>query len=317
MGNMPPSRRVAVIIPTRNRLATLRQALDAALKQTVAAEIFVMDDGSTDDTQNAIGRDYPQIRYLKETPGKGPTFQRNKAARLTDAEFIFTIDDDCVFDSERTIENTLAAFDHPRVAAVTIPFVNVLQDNVVRTRAPDTEEVWATLEYFGGMVAFRRDVYLAAGGYREYMFMQGEERDLAVRMLSAGYVSRLGFSEPLKHFESPVRDRPAIDIRGARNNILYYFYNVPWPALPIRLAVTTALNIQHGFKIRHPLRVMRGLALGYWGMVREFGQRKPVSRTIYEISRRLQQKPVQLEEFEALLPPIPKLDSSTKTIETW
>jgi glycosyltransferase involved in cell wall biosynthesis len=57
MGNMPPSRRVAVIIPTRNRLATLRQALDAALKQTVAAEIFVMDDGSTDDTQNAIGRD--------------------------------------------------------------------------------------------------------------------------------------------------------------------------------------------------------------------------------------------------------------------
>jgi glycosyltransferase involved in cell wall biosynthesis len=299
--------RAAVIIPTRNRIESLGQVIESVLRQSVPAEIFVMDDGSTDQTESVISKEFPQVQYHKQSPGKGPTFERNKAARLTEAEVLFTIDDDCIMDSPKTIEDTLTRFDHPRIGAVTIPFVNVLQeDKSIRRAAPDSSGIWTSLEYSAGMVAIRREPYLAIGGYREYIFMQGEERDLAIRLLNQGYVVRLGDCQPLKHLESPLRNWTALHIRGARNNLLFCFYNVPWPDFPVRLASTTFLNLRHGIKIGHPFTVFRGVIQGYYGMLHELSNRRPVPRNIYHLARQLQQKDMKLQDYESALPPLQK-----------
>ena len=44
---------------------------------------------------------------------------------------------------------------------------------------------------------------------------QGEESDLCIRMLAAGYVVRLGSSDPIHHFESPKRSFSRMDHFGS------------------------------------------------------------------------------------------------------
>jgi len=99
--------------------------------------------------------------------------------------------------SPRTIEQTLAEFDDPRIAAVGIPFINVRKGSVIHQQAPDTNDRWICEAYVGASHALRRDVFLAAGGYREDFFYMGEEGDLCVRLLDKGYVVRLGRAAPI------------------------------------------------------------------------------------------------------------------------
>jgi glycosyltransferase involved in cell wall biosynthesis len=305
MSAIPAAPAVAVIIPTHNRVEILRQVLDSILVQTVPAEIYVMDDASTDGTESVVRQNYPQVRYHREDKSKGPTFQRNKAAAMTRASVLVTIDDDCVLNSPQTLQQALEAFDHPRVAGVTLPFINVLKDSVVRTAAPKDGSILATLDYFGGMVALRRDVYLGVGGYRTFYMIQVEEPDLCIRMMQAGYIVRLGWSEPLKHLESPLRDTPRRDRQGARNHLLYLHYNVPWPYYPFRVAGTSLALFIHGIKYRVPMRVLRGIFAGYGAMAHEISARKPVSSAVYHLSTLLRRRHgVPLQEIESMLPPM-------------
>jgi glycosyltransferase involved in cell wall biosynthesis len=296
--------RAAVIIPTHNRLEFLKKILDVLLAQTIGAEIFVMDDASADETKTAIPRDYPQVRYFREETARGPTFQRNKAAAMTEAEFLFTIDDDCVPTSKSMLEQAIALFDHPRVAAVTLPFTNVLEPGVVHSSAPEGG-IFATYGYYGGMVALRRDVFMSTGRYREIYFIQVEEPDLMIRMLARGYVVRLGSTPPMEHHESAYRDNPKRDRQGPRNFVLFAFFNTPWPDLPLHLAGTIAVCIRRGFSNGHPIRAMHGLLKGFPTAFRERKERAPVPRDIYLLSRILKKRgEIPLELLEPYLPPL-------------
>ena len=294
----------AVIIPTHNRGNLLKKVLDAVLAQTVAAEVYVMDDASTDETEAIVQREYPQVVYKREKVSKGPAFQRNKGAALTRAEVLFTIDDDCVLASPNIFAQALEGFDHPRVGAVTLPFINVLKDQTLHTRAEKTKQVMATLIYYGGMIAFRREAFNAAGGYRSFFFMHVEESDLAIRLLANGYVVRLGWSDPIEHLESPVRNLSRLHVLGPRNQVLYSFYNVPWPYIAVHLPATTYHCLRHGWAEGTLPLVMRGLYRGYAGILHEISQRRPVSCRIYRLSRLLTSRSMPLEQIESMLPAV-------------
>jgi glycosyltransferase involved in cell wall biosynthesis len=297
----------AVIIPTRNRKDLLGKAIASALAQTAPLEIFVMDDASTDGTSEMMKAEFPSVGYHRSDTCIGPTAERNRGAAMATAPYLVTLDDDCVLQSPRTVEQTLALFGHPRVGAVTIPYVNVLQDKIERggTKAGHPQ---VTYHYLGGMIIFRRDAYLAVGGYREYLFMHVEEPDLATRLLGGGWVIRLGTADPIHHYESPVRDRPRLDVLGPRNHVLYAWYNVPMAHLPIHLAGTTFLTMRHGLRKGTTARVIWGLCRGYGGILHEIGQRRPVSRKTYRVIQLLKtRQAAPLEEIEPMLEAI-KID---------
>ena len=57
---------VSVIIPTFNRSYVIGRAIDSVYKQTYKnIELIVVDDGSTDDTENLIKKNYPNINYIR------------------------------------------------------------------------------------------------------------------------------------------------------------------------------------------------------------------------------------------------------------
>lgn len=108
-----PQYQAAVVIPTFNRKDYLRKAIVSSLAQTVPVEVVVMDDGSTDGTAEMMRAEFPRIIFEQHPGPNGPSFLRNRGSELATAPILFPIDDDSVFDSTKTVEQTLAEFNHP------------------------------------------------------------------------------------------------------------------------------------------------------------------------------------------------------------
>lgn len=85
---------VAVIIPTYNRPHLLVQALESVLIQSRPPdEILVVDDGSTDETVDALAAYEHRIRYLRKPNGGVPS-ALNYGLAAANADYIGFLDDD-------------------------------------------------------------------------------------------------------------------------------------------------------------------------------------------------------------------------------
>ena len=293
-----------VVIVTKNRRHELVAAVQSAVAQTAGPEVLVIDDGSTDDGAETIEREFPAVRVIRHRESRGLVVRRNEAARLTGADIVFSIDDDAALTSARTVEQTLREFDAARIAAVAIPFVEPRKNNHVMQRAPG-DGVWITDSYIGTAHAVRRDVFLKLGGYRERLVHQGEERDFCMRLLSAGYVVRVGTADPIHHYESPKRDWSRMDYYGRRNDVLFAWHYVPMPHLPLHLAGTLANAVRSAWQAGRVSRMAAGSVAGLSDGFTHPRDRQPVSTTVYRLHRRLKKSgPARLE---ALMPELPAM----------
>jgi len=86
--------KVSVIIPTYNRAAMVREAIESVLFQSYAdRELIVVDDGSTDGTEAAIASLIPQITYVYQEH-RGVSAARNRGASLARGEYLAFLDSD-------------------------------------------------------------------------------------------------------------------------------------------------------------------------------------------------------------------------------
>ncbi len=91
------SKRVTVIIPTYNRAYLVEKACRSALNQTYRdLEVFVIDNGSTDNTEEVISRiDDRRLRYFKmPEPTNGPAGPRNYGIKISDSPYLAFLDSD-------------------------------------------------------------------------------------------------------------------------------------------------------------------------------------------------------------------------------
>jgi hypothetical protein len=85
---------VSVIIPTYNRRAMLREAIDSVLAQSFRAfELIVVDDGSTDGTADYLKSLNDSIRF-KTIEHRGPAAARNRGVELARAPMLAFLDSD-------------------------------------------------------------------------------------------------------------------------------------------------------------------------------------------------------------------------------
>jgi len=88
--------KVSVIIPTYNRANLLHRAIKSVLNQTWQdLEIIVVDDGSTDNTEEDVKRFGDQrIRYIRHKKNKGSAVARNYGIKIARGEYIAFQDSD-------------------------------------------------------------------------------------------------------------------------------------------------------------------------------------------------------------------------------
>jgi glycosyltransferase involved in cell wall biosynthesis len=88
---------VSVIVPCYNSERTIRQCLDAILRQQTS---FVFDitvvDSSADGTANIVAREYPTVRLIRSPERLYAGAARNVGVRATRAPLCLMIDSDCV-----------------------------------------------------------------------------------------------------------------------------------------------------------------------------------------------------------------------------
>jgi glycosyltransferase involved in cell wall biosynthesis len=103
----------AVAIPAFQSAATIADAVESALGQTVAPdEIIVVDDGSTDRTVEVLDRYRREIKLLHKANGGGAS-ALNVALRAASSEFVVVLDSDDVYLPERIEELRRLATERP------------------------------------------------------------------------------------------------------------------------------------------------------------------------------------------------------------
>lgn len=100
----------SVIIPTYNRAGLIGECLESVLSQTrPAREVIVVDDGSTDDTQDVLARFGDRIRTLRQD-NAGVAAARNRGLQAARGEWITFLDSDDLWTADRlaVLERDLA-----------------------------------------------------------------------------------------------------------------------------------------------------------------------------------------------------------------
>lgn len=101
MSLLPPFQatvpRVSVVIPTYNRAHIVGEAIQSVLDQQYSnLELIVVDDGSGDDTEQAVRPYLSKIKYLRKSNG-GPASARNHGIAAASGEFVAFLDSDDLY----------------------------------------------------------------------------------------------------------------------------------------------------------------------------------------------------------------------------
>jgi glycosyltransferase involved in cell wall biosynthesis len=277
---------VTVAIVTRDRKDELRAAVQSAVEQHGNLEILVLDDGSRDGTLEMLRDEFPTVRVVRFDDNADVAARRNAGAELARGDVIVSIDDDAVFTTPHIVADTLRDLDDPRIGAVAIPYVDVGIRPEVQQLAPEPNERWVTTIFRATAYAIRRDVLVDIGGYTPEILQFGEEWDLSLKMLNAGYVIRLGRSDPIHHYASPKRDYRRMDVYYRRNELLICWMYFPFPWSLLYMVGYAVKGLQYGVKVGRRWHMVVGVAEGVRACLTLRDRRRPISRAAFRLDQR-------------------------------
>lgn len=89
--------KVSIIIPTKDRVESLKRVLPSYLEQKYLKEIIIVNDGSADGTElyiTGLLHTTPLLRYIKNSVNKGTSASRNIGIAKAKGNYVFMGDDD-------------------------------------------------------------------------------------------------------------------------------------------------------------------------------------------------------------------------------
>ncbi|OQM74267.1 glycosyltransferase family 2 protein [Manganibacter manganicus] len=196
---------VCVVIAAKNAEATIRRAIESALREECVAEIVVVDDGSSDATATISGDaddGSGRVQVIELDRNRGPSFARNQAIARSKAPLVAILDADDFFLAGRF--KTMLDGDDWDLVADNIVFIDERSTNPAAPDVPVFEAAPRFLDLAGfiegnisrrgasrGEIGFLKPVirreFLVRHGLRyDESLRLGEDYDLYVRCLAKG-----------------------------------------------------------------------------------------------------------------------------------
>jgi glycosyltransferase involved in cell wall biosynthesis len=209
---------VDVVIPTYNRAQDIGRALDSVLAQTYPVrDIFVIDDGSRDNTEDLVASGYrDRVRYVRQS-NAGPAAARNNGIGRCRADWVAFLDSDDYWMPNK-LERQMAALSEATGAVLS--YTRVLlqtpdgrQEEQGLVPASDPQDTLRYTNYVPMSSALvRRDLLVDMSGF-DTAFKGTEDWDLWFRL------SRLGEFAPSKEPLTVIVETPG-SISGSADGMI-------------------------------------------------------------------------------------------------
>jgi len=144
---------VSVVIPTYNRANKIERAVRSVLNQTYSdLECIVVDDGSTDNTQQVVEAIIdPRLKYARLPEGKGANAARNYGVSISTGEYIAFQDSDDVWKAEK-LEKQLALLNQHKADIVSCTYVSLQEEPFNFWNHFENSRMLCFLDFFPGNV---------------------------------------------------------------------------------------------------------------------------------------------------------------------
>ncbi len=241
--------RVSVSITTHNRRADLERTLERLAElDPKPLEIIVCADGCTDGTEALISQEYPAVRLLKNTPGRGSVYSRDRILREAQGELVLSLDDDSYPMEKGFLGCVSALFERsPKLAAATFPQRS--DEFPASMQQMSFGESLSVGSFTSSGTVLRRSVYLKLPGFPEVFFHAYEEPDYSLQCIAAGYEVILYTALTVRHHYSGVeRNEIRTHHRHARNEFLSIVMRCPWWGIPFFAAFRGIRQLQYSVK---------------------------------------------------------------------
>lgn len=200
--------RLSVVLVTWNGWSLLRPclaSLAAALRPVGAAEVLVVDNGSTDGTAERLAAEFPWVRRIAAGENLGFARANNLAAAEARGELVFLLNNDTLVDADCVAAIVRAADAHPEFALFAPEMRRLAAPELVDNRGIYLDRGGhfrqldagcpvarprSLSEVFGpsgGACLVRREVIAHVGLFAEALVSYLEDADFAARARAAGY----------------------------------------------------------------------------------------------------------------------------------
>ena len=243
-----PSPTVSVIIPNWNGFELLRHCLDSLRAQEYRDfETIVVDNASSDGSQEALQREYPEVTVLSLPANVGFAGGCNAGFRAARGELVSTLNNDTEADRGwlGCIVRTMDA--HPEAGSVASRLMlfdrpttlHSAGDIYGRNGLPDSRGVWQAYgppfdreQYVfsccGGAATYRRSMLEDVGSFEERFFMYCEDVDLGWRAQTAGWKCVYAPDAVVYHHLSATGGGSLANYYVGRNTLWVLARNYPW-----------------------------------------------------------------------------------------
>ena len=169
----------SIIITTFNYGRYIERAIRSCLDQSMSKhkyEIIVVDDASTDNTQQILNNYKEEIRIITFTENKGLAAARNEGVRKARGQYVVFLDADDYIHHDLLKIQSLYLEENHQLEAVSIDYY------LVDEKENNREWVKSEEKPIACGIMFRKDLLIEIGLYDE-QFRAREEEDLRIRFL--------------------------------------------------------------------------------------------------------------------------------------
>ena len=213
--------KLSIVIVNYNVKHFLNQCLQSVKKaiQNIEAEIFVVDNASSDNSVEMLKKKFPWVNIIANTENKGFSCANNQALKIAKGEFVLLLNPDTLVE-EDTFEKCIAFMNQtPDAGAIGVKMINgngeFLPESKRALPIPsvafykifglsklfprskkfgsyhltylDNNETQSVEVLSGAFMFIRKKVLDEIGLLDETFFMYGEDIDLSYRIIKAGY----------------------------------------------------------------------------------------------------------------------------------